>query len=831
MKKIDKFILSSFVGPFFGILFVVVFILMMQFLWLYIDELVGKGLNLRVIGEFLMWGACTMLTISIPLATLLASVMTVGQMAENNELIAIKSSGTSFGRVMIPLFGAVLAIGIGTYFVTDRLVPVAYNHIYTLREDIGKTKGEIKIPAKTFYDGIEGYILRVEERDNKTGMMYGVIVYDHTSGKGNTSVILADSAIIKQSKNKDYLTFALYSGTSYQEENVMRYRDTTLQMNKGHFAAQTMIIPLENYSFQKSNETRYGDQIRAMDTEHLRQGLDSNITLRDSTLKIQRRQILQSASLDHRSQLDTSKHFAATTPFMEGVATPMKWNGLSEERRAYQSASAAASDMATRMKNYDTDLYQNNWIIRRSTVAILRKIAQALACLIMFLIGAPIGSSVSKKGGLGSSLIIGVLFFVLYWVVDITGEKLANDGAATPIVGVFVSAAILLPLGAYLSWLAIHDTKVMHWDTIKEKFKKFKIKVRSVFRKTRIVFMGTPGFAVRSLEAIRGAGYDVVAVVTAQDSPAVRGKAPVQSPVKQYALSNGIPVMQPDKLKDPQFLRELSALKADIFVVVGFRMLPEEVWKMPPKGTFNLHAALLPQYRGAAPINWAIINGEPRSGVTTFFIDKQIDTGGIILRQDCIIEEEDSAADLHDRLMEIGATIVLETISGIEEKNVEPRVQRSFIQGSEILHPAPKIHRELQHIDWNDSSEDIHNLIRGLCPFAKGSSVPSMEDKSAFTLLRKEGGDEVLQLKIFGSRISSREAFGVEGDIAPGKILFTKKKIGIATADGALELTCVQLSGKKRMEGSAFLNGFRDIASYSVVNGTSREEIEKTRKQ
>ena len=219
MKKLDQFILKSFIGPFIAILLVVVFILMMQFLWLYIDELVGKGLSFKVILEFLGWGAATLLPLSLPLATLLASMMTLGTLGENNELLAIKAAGISLQRVLIPLGIVCGVISIGAFFVSNDLIPVAYNNIYTLRDDIGKTKEEIKIPTNTFYNGIEGYILRVNERNDETGIMHGVMVYDHTKNKGNTSLTLADSAEMKMSKDKSYLTFVMYNGSNYEETN------------------------------------------------------------------------------------------------------------------------------------------------------------------------------------------------------------------------------------------------------------------------------------------------------------------------------------------------------------------------------------------------------------------------------------------------------------------------------------------------------------------------------------------------------------------------------------------------------------------------------------
>jgi lipopolysaccharide export system permease protein len=275
MKKLDQFILKSFIGPFIAILLVVVFILVMQFLWLYIDELVGKGLSLKVILEFLGWGSVTMLPLSLPLATLLASMMTLGTLGQNNELLAIKAAGVSLQRVLMPLGAACLVVSIGAFFISNDLMPVAFNKIYTLRDDIGKTKEEIKIPTGTFYNGIEGYILRVNERNDETGVMHGVMVYNHTGNKGNTSLTIADSAMMKMSKDKSYLTFTLYDGANYEETNTKNYRDTTLQLQKIDFSCQELYIPLENYAFEKSDSARFDDEVKSMNLKQLYHGQDS----------------------------------------------------------------------------------------------------------------------------------------------------------------------------------------------------------------------------------------------------------------------------------------------------------------------------------------------------------------------------------------------------------------------------------------------------------------------------------------------------------------------------------------------------------------------------
>ena len=807
MKKLDKFILKSFLGPFAAILLVVVFILMLQFLWLYIDELVGKGLALRVIMEFLWWGICISLPLALPLATLLSSMMVVGQMAENNELMAIRASGVSLGRVLIPLMLASSAIAVGTFFVGDRLVPKGYNKIFTLRDDIGRTKDEIKIPSGTFYDGIEGYILRVENNDTEAGVMHGVMVYDHTNNKGNTSLTIADSATLKMSKAKDYLIFSLYNGANYKENNVRKYRDTTLELSRIAFDSQELIIPLQNYSFEKSDSSRFGDQIKSMRLDQLKVQKDSldksSVTLHDASYERLRlgSQFLQ------RSQLDTAVKSGATRPFeYDGF---MEWDNASSRSFAVTTAKDAAIRMSNLIISESRETQECQYYLRRTNVELYKKFAQALACFILFFIGAPLGALL-KKGGLGTSAIVSVLFFVLYWVVDISGNKLARDGAIDAITGTFISAYVLVPIGIFFTWKAVNDSEVFSLDNIKTWWRKFKSKVAGMFHKTRIVYMGTPEFAVEPLDRLIKAGYNVVGVVTVADKPSGRGLKVNESAVKQYAVAHGIPVLQPLKLKDPEFLDALKAWKADMFVVVAFRMLPEEVWSMPRLGTFNLHAALLPQYRGAAPINWAVINGEKLTGVTTFMIDKDIDTGGIILREECRIDPDDTAGDVHDKLMEMGAEAVVQTVEGIIQHNVDVRVQRSFIQGSEVLKHAPKLTRELCHIDWRDTTENIYNLIRGLSPYP-----------TAYTEIASDGPAQ--QLKIFSARMSDRRG-------EPGQILTDGRSyLAIATSDGAIDILDLQLQGKKRMDVKSFLLGFRNPETYHALEGTSMAEIAKTR--
>lgn len=306
----------------------------------------------------------------------------------------------------------------------------------------------------------------------------------------------------------------------------------------------------------------------------------------------------------------------------------------------------------------------------------------------------------------------------------------------------------------------------------------------------RIVFMGTPEFAEFTLRRLVEDGYNIIGVVTMPDKPMGRHGSVLQSsPVKKYAVEQGIPVLQPEKLKDPAFIDQLSALKADLQIVVAFRMLPEIVWNMPRLGTFNLHGSLLPQYRGAAPINWAIINGDKETGVTTFFLKHEIDTGDIIYKESIPILPTDNAGTVHDKLMELGADLTVRTLDDIIADRVRP-IPQDTIPVSE-LRPAPKIFKETCRIDWNQPTARINDFIRGLSPYP-----------AAWTVLRSADGTEQ-DFKIYAAQPVTDAPIQKPGTIECDG----RKNLLVYTSDGALRLTEVQMAGKKRMDVSAFLCG------------------------
>ena len=313
----------------------------------------------------------------------------------------------------------------------------------------------------------------------------------------------------------------------------------------------------------------------------------------------------------------------------------------------------------------------------------------------------------------------------------------------------------------------------------------------------RIVFMGTPEFAVETLKALVENGYHVVAVVTQPDKPVGRHGSVLQpSAVKQYALEKGLPVLQPEKMKDPAFVEQLRSYQANLQVVVAFRMLPEVVWAMPEYGTFNVHAALLPQYRGAAPINWAVINGETQTGVTTFFLDHDIDTGRIIMQLPFDIPDDADVEYVYDGLMHLGADICLQTLERIITADGHPE---TVAQDDSSLHPAPKIFKETCEIDWSKTAKQVYDFIRGLSPYPGAWT----------TLVAPDGKESVL--KIFKTRKTGKPTTAGKGSITvEGKSLL------VAASNEWLAIEELQLAGKKRMATHDFLNGMKDMESYSI---------------
>jgi len=475
VKKIDQFILKSFLGPFILTFLIVTFALLLQFLWLYIDELVGKGLGFGVIAEFLGWGAATLIPLALPLATLFASIMTMGGFGENSELLAMKAAGISLQRILAPLIVLSFIISIGAFFAANNLIPVAYNKIYALRDDIGKTKEEIRIPTGMFYDGIDGYVIRINQRDKKTGNIYGVMVYDHTSQTGN-NLTVADSGSIKLTADKANLIFTLYSGYSYQEPFHFR-GDTSYTMQKIGFYKQELIISLKDYAFKRSDASRFSKEIMSQNIKqlsYLKDSLDSAYTIIKGR---QLQDLIMAGGFSVPTQLDLSKTKKFKGEF--NADSLLKFKNLYDEQIVLEGALSASLEATTILDNYQFDEYRYSHPLRKVQVERFRKFTLSFACFIFFFIGAPLGAII-RKGGLGTPVVISMFFFIIYWVIDISGKKLANDGVISPAIGTFISTFVLLPMGAYLTWKSTQDSSLFNAEIYKNLFKRI---IRLNFKK------------------------------------------------------------------------------------------------------------------------------------------------------------------------------------------------------------------------------------------------------------------------------------------------------------------------------------------------------------
>lgn len=321
-------------------------------------------------------------------------------------------------------------------------------------------------------------------------------------------------------------------------------------------------------------------------------------------------------------------------------------------------------------------------------------------------------------------------------------------------------------------------------------------------KELRIVFFGTPDFAVESLRRLVEGGYNIVGVVTMPDKIGGRGHHVIESDVKRYAVSQSLPLLQPENLKDEAFVAGLRALQAHLFIVIAFRMLPQVVWQMPPLGTFNLHASLLPKYRGAAPINWAVMNGDSTTGVTTFFLKHEIDTGDIIQQRAIDIGRTDNVETVHDRLMTLGAGMVIETVDAILAGTVRPIAQDQLLTAGEVPTPAPKIFKETCRIDWTWPAERVYNHVRGLSPYP-----------AAWTILGDSAGQQ-WNIKVF----ETAEPQPLPWQMQPGETFVNNKVLAIAASDRLIEVKSLQLAGKKRMTVEEFLRGLRFEGSLKAIN-------------
>ena len=473
MKILHRFMLKLFVGPFVGAFAIVIFTLLMQFLWKYIDDLVGKGLDLSIIGELLFYQSVMLSVMAFPLAVLLASIFTLGNMGENYELIALKSSGISLQRIVFPLIITSFIIASGAFFCANNSIPWAWLKWRVLIYDIQQQRPELKIQEGIFYNEIDGYSLRIGSRNYKTNMLYDITIYDHTQKAGNLKVILADSGLMQMTADKRFLELTLHSGHGY--EDVLEKDKRGIKKNENYpfsrnfFEKQILRMELPGYDLERSDEESFKTIYQALNLESLTTMIDSL----SKVIETQENQLRATVQPAYRSPellnipIDTTLRSKVPDNFMVEFNKQTKAKRQNALKEAVNNARSQKEQVAGLI--YELDIHnKRTW---RYEIAWHQKFTMPFACFIFFFIGAPLGAII-RKGGIGTPIIIAVLFFVMYYVISMIGEKSAREGALTPLNGIWMSTFILFTIGVFLTWMATRDSSIFNIELYANYMKK-----------------------------------------------------------------------------------------------------------------------------------------------------------------------------------------------------------------------------------------------------------------------------------------------------------------------------------------------------------------------
>ncbi len=457
MKKLTKFILLSFIGPFILTFFISVFVLLMQFIWLYVDEMLGKGIEWYIIVEFLFFSSANMVPMALPLAVLLASIMTFGNLGEHFELVSFKAAGISLQRVMRPLAIFMIMISFGAFLFSDYIIPVANLKFYSLLHDIRSKKPAVNIKAGVFYNEIEGYTIRVMKKDlleNGDEMLRDVMIYDHSSVVGNRKMTVADSAIMKMSDDESYFSINLFHGTNY-EDNSETTINKVYPLSRFSFDENIMRLNLDGFSFSRTDEDAFKHDYRLFNLKQLDNNIDS--IKAKNQYHLQNFENLVLANYLFNDTIYEGKLNKGAIPLnrkkyikkMSKTELDQLYNIAINNMRTNKGRSSAAMTQV--------DFYRND--TNRMKIEWHRKYAFSLACFVMFLIGAPLGAIV-KKGGLGMPVVISVIFFVIFWITSIVGEKMVKEEVLLPVEGMWMASALLLPLGLFFTYKATKDSEM-----------------------------------------------------------------------------------------------------------------------------------------------------------------------------------------------------------------------------------------------------------------------------------------------------------------------------------------------------------------------------------
>lgn len=480
MKKLHIFILKSYLGPLTMTFLISMFILVMQFLWRYVDDLVGKGLEWNVLAELLFYASLQVVPMALPLAILLASLMTFGNLGENYELTALKSAGISLPRIMMPLIFLTIIVSVSAYKFSNNLLPVANLKLYSILHGIRQTRLELDIKEKIFYQGVEDFSIKVEEKDREKNLLYDVMIYDHRDRQArNSNVTLADSGKLQMSNDKKYLMLTLFDGVRYDEnigtETKRQQRRDSRMFRTDEFKEQQAIIQLEGFDFSKTDESMFKGSDRMKNLDQLTSDLDS--------IRGERKLYVQ--NLEQRSQNfyftrlrydDRAKHAIIDTA--EVVNADSLFNALdsNQKRMVMENAMRQARDNKQVIDDQMHFISREELMIRRHLMEVHRKFTLSFACLIFFFIGAPLGAII-RKGGLGMPVVISVFFFIIYYIIDTMGAKFAREGVWMVYQGMWLSSAILLPVGIFLTYKSATDSALLNADAYIIFYRKIRAKL------------------------------------------------------------------------------------------------------------------------------------------------------------------------------------------------------------------------------------------------------------------------------------------------------------------------------------------------------------------
>jgi len=481
MKRLHLYIIKSFIGPFFVTLVISLFVLLMQFLWVYLDELVGKGLDFSVILEFIIYTMAMLMTNALPLAMLLASIMTFGDLGENNELLAMKAAGISLYRIMKPVVVLSIFLSIGSFYFYNEVIPVSYKKLIALMSSIRQLRPEIIVKEGVFSNDIDNFSIKVGKKSENGNMLYDIMIYDHREDKGNTTVTVADSGTMKITKDKKYMILNLYSGQTYSEMQPRDRRKMTFPSRTDKFKEQSIFTVLQGMELERKDESVFRNQNRALNNSQIVYFVDS------LGRELERQRTENALTLNYLSPLNTSvfkmaRKDTARAPALKLVrysdvdSIMMKSSAL-ERRNIINAALNTARMNARAIQQSDEMIVSSVRSLNRFGIEWHKKYTFAVACLVFLFIGAPLGALI-RKGGLGMPLVISVLLFIFYWIITTTGEKFSRESASSIWQGVWFSTFIFLPAGIFLTYKAANDSVVFNVNAFTEFFKKIFKKVK-----------------------------------------------------------------------------------------------------------------------------------------------------------------------------------------------------------------------------------------------------------------------------------------------------------------------------------------------------------------